>query len=67
MMLQSGCDVETLRVLGNWKDYSMPLWYADAGDGSHRRKLVNSLPKLTPKGGNGTEMERAKKVVSITG
>jgi len=37
MFLQKGGDVETLRVLGNWKDYSMPMWYADAADREHRK------------------------------
>ena len=37
MFLQSGGDVESLRVQGNWKDYSMPLWYADAADEDHRK------------------------------
>jgi integrase len=46
VMLQEGCDVETLRVLGNWKDYSMPMWYADAGNSEHKRKILNRIPKL---------------------
>ena len=50
--LQSGGDVETLRVLGNWKDYSMPLWYADAGSRENKRRLLNRLPKL----GHGRKM-----------
>ena len=43
MMLQNGCDVETLRVLGNWKDYSMPMWYADAGNTEYKRSVLNRI------------------------
>jgi integrase len=46
MMLQAGCDVETLRVLGNWKDHSMPLWYANSANSERKRELLNNLPKL---------------------
>jgi integrase len=57
MVLQSGGDVETLRELGNWKDYSMPMWYADAGNREHKRKVLNRLPKLD--GRKMTEKGRA--------
>ena len=63
MMLQSGCDVETLRELGNWKDFSMPMWYADAGDSKHKKKMLNRLPSLD----HGTEMTRESKVIQING
>jgi integrase len=45
MFLQNGGDVETLRVLGNWRDYSMPMWYAEAAGAEHKRKILNQLPK----------------------
>jgi integrase len=47
MMLHGGCDVETLRQLGNWKDHSMPLWYADAANREERKKALNRIPKLS--------------------
>ena len=46
MMLQTGCDVETLRQLGNWKDHSMPLWYANSANSERKKELLNKLPKL---------------------
>ncbi len=46
MMLQAGCDVETLRQLGNWKDHSMPLWYADAAQSRERRRALNKVPRV---------------------
>jgi len=46
MFLQSGGDVETLRVLGNWKDNSMPMWYADSGNAEHKRKFLIEFQKL---------------------
>ena len=63
MMLQSGCDVETLRVLGNWKDIQMPLWYAEAGGRSQRREILSRLPKLD----TSTNLAQIEKVVSLTG
>lgn len=60
MFLQSGGDVETLRVLGNWKDYSMPMWYADSANTAHKKKILNRIPKV--KGRNREEMT---KVVSL--
>ena len=62
MFLQSGGDVETLRELGNWKDYSMPMWYADAGNGEHKKKLLNRLPKLS----NGRKLPEMSNVVNLT-
>ena len=61
IMLQNGCDVETLRELGNWKDYSMPMWYADAGNSEHKRKLLNRIPRLA----ESTETPRIEKVVEM--
>jgi integrase len=46
MFLQNGGDVESLRVQGHWKDYSMPMWYADAADESKRKTILNRIPKL---------------------
>jgi integrase len=46
MFLQNGGDVETLRVLGNWKDSSMPLWYADDAKSAQKKKVLNQIPKL---------------------
>jgi hypothetical protein len=51
-MLQSGCDVETLRVLGNWKDFQMPLWYAEAAGTEQRKKALNRIPDLNLNGRN---------------
>ena len=48
-MLQGGCDVETLRELGNWKTCSMPLWYADGANRKRKKELLNRLPKLKAK------------------
>jgi len=62
MFLQAGGDVETLRVLGNWKDHSMPMWYADAAGRAHKKRVLNKLPKL-----NGRNMEEVAEVVSING
>jgi len=62
MFLQSGGDVETLRVLGNWKTHEMPLWYADAADSKHKKAILNKLPKL----GNGRKMADSNKVVQLT-
>jgi integrase len=59
--LQAGGDVETLRVLGNWKDYSMPMYYADAASREHKKKVLNQIPVLS--GRNKAEIEN---VVSIT-
>lgn len=61
-MLQSGCDVETLRELGNWKDHSMPLWYAEAAGRKARHIALNRIPKLQENASSGrnlAEMEKA--------
>lgn len=62
MVLQNGGDVETLRELGNWKDYSMPMWYADAGNSEYKKKVLNRIPKL----GDKTEYVKEEKVVRLT-
>ncbi|ACL05859.1 integrase family protein [Desulfatibacillum aliphaticivorans] len=62
MMLQNGCDVETLRVLGNWKDYSMPMWYADAGSPEHKKRILNRMPEL---GQESKVMEIEEKRVTV--
>ncbi|MFO7557648.1 MAG: tyrosine-type recombinase/integrase [Desulfobacterales bacterium] len=62
MFLQNGGDIETLRVLGNWKDYSMPMWYADSANSEHKRKILNQIPKI-----NGRNQEEIGKVVNIRG
>jgi len=61
MVLRSGGDVETLRQLGNWKDYSMPMWYAEAGDKEHKRKILNRLPKV-----GGRKLPEMAEVVDLT-
>ena len=61
MMARQGVDVETLRVMGNWKDSSMPLYYMDAAGSDFRRQAINRMPKL----GNGRKKAEIKKVVSI--
>lgn len=60
MFLQNGGDVETLRVLGNWRDYSMPMWYAEAAGADHKRKILNKIPK--PDGRNLAEMPEEEKL-----
>lgn len=47
MFLQNGGDVETLRQLGNWRDYSMPMWYAEAANPEIKRKILNRVPNIT--------------------
>ena len=44
MFLQNGGDVESLRQLGNWRDYSMPMWYAEAANGNVMRSILNRIP-----------------------
>ena len=61
MFLQRGGDVETLRVMGNWKDYAIPMWYADAGSEEHRRKTLDRLPKV-----NGRNTEERGKIMKIS-
>ena len=60
MFLQAGGDVETLRVLGNWKDYSMPMWYADSSRTERRREVLNRLPDLN--GRKKAETEKPNKL-----
>jgi integrase len=62
MFLQHGGDVETLRALGNWKDYSMPMWYADSADSDRKRKILNRIPR--PDGRKKPEMA---KVINLNG
>ncbi len=57
MFLQAGGDVESLRVQGNWRDHSMPLWYADAADEDHRKGILNRMPKLDQQGAGKVENE----------
>jgi integrase len=66
MMLQAGCDVETLRVLGNWKTATMPLWYADAAGVDRQKELLERVPGLDAEGSNGTEMAQSGKVVNLS-
>jgi len=61
MFLQGGGDVETLRVLGNWKDFSMPMWYADAANAAHKKKILNRIPKI-----NGRKLAEIGKVVNLS-
>jgi integrase len=61
MMLQNGCDIETLRVLGNWKDYSMPMWYADAAGRKQKKAILNRLPKMF----KGRKKAEIQKVINI--
>lgn len=63
MMLQNGCDVETLRVLGNWKDYSMPMWYADAAGRKQKKAILNRLPEML----NDRKKTDFNKVVNLNG
>ncbi len=66
MFLQGGGDVETLRVLGNWKDISMPLWYAEAGDSEYKKKALNKIPRLDDiENEDGRKMEETGKVVNL--
>jgi integrase len=46
MFLQAGGDVETLRVLGNWRDHSMVMHYVDAGSAEYKRSILNRIPKV---------------------
>jgi integrase len=59
--LQNGGDLESLRVQGNWKDYAMPMWYADAAGEEHRKGILNKFPKLT----NGRKMAEIPKTVQL--
>jgi len=62
MFLQNGGDVETLRQLGNWKDHSMPLWYADPADTERKREILNRLPRLDDR-----KKADSGKVIRLTG
>lgn len=47
LMLQGGTDLETLRQLGNWKRYDMPMWYAESAGRERKRELLNkNIPDL---------------------
>lgn len=61
MFLQNGGDVETLRQLGNWKDFSMPMWYADAAGREHKKKILNRIPRL-----NVEKMSKKSKVIKLS-
>lgn len=62
MFLQNGGDVETLRQLGNWKDFSMPMWYAGEANTEHKKKILNRIPKL-----DGKNMSKVMDMKNITG
>lgn len=64
-MLQGGCDVETLRVLGNWKDCTMPLWYAEAAGTKQRKAALAKLPDLENESANGRNKTEIDNVVSL--
>ena len=66
MMLQSGCDVETLRVLGNWKDYQMPMWYAEAAGKEARKTALNRIPSLDKIKSNGRKMAEIENGAELT-
>jgi integrase len=53
--LQAGGDVESLRVQGNWKDFTMPLWYAEAADRERRKTILAKIPDLKANGRNLAE------------
>ena len=53
--LQAGGDVESLRVQGNWKDFTMPLWYAEAADEQKRKSILARMPDLKSNGRNLAE------------
>ncbi|HYA02590.1 MAG TPA: tyrosine-type recombinase/integrase, partial [Syntrophobacteria bacterium] len=57
--LQAGGDVESLRVQGNWKDFTMPLWYAEAADEERRKAILAKMPDLEANGRNLPEIEEA--------
>jgi integrase len=60
--LQNGGDVESLRVQGHWKDYAMPMWYANAADEEHRKGILNKFPKLV----DGRNLPEKAKVVRLS-
>jgi len=59
--LNAGGHVEDLRVQGNWKDTSMPLWYAEAQGIEARRGVLDRMPKLAD-GRNLPEIQEGKKL-----
>lgn len=61
MMIRSGCDVVTLQALGNWKDVTMPLWYADAARQEQQRELLNRVPTLPVPDANVTNTSQTVK------
>lgn len=61
MFLQAGGDVESLRAQGNWKDFSMPMWYASPGSMDQRREIMNKFPKV-----HGRKMAEKLQVVEIS-
>lgn len=72
LMLQGGTDIETLRVLGNWKRYDMPLWYAEAAGREKKKELLNrnipdldAIAKSVPVGvvNNREEMKEETRVI----
>lgn len=54
-------DVETLRVMGNWKTSQMPLRYASAMARERQKDALGQMPKL-----NGRKVAEMEKVVSIS-
>jgi integrase len=58
--LSAGGHVEDLRVQGNWRDTSMPLYYAEAQGVEARKGVLDRMPKL-----NGRNKEEIEKVVSL--
>lgn len=63
MFLQNGGDVESLRVQGDWRDDSVPMWYAEAENKDHRKEILSWFPKLEAK----KQAEEERKVVSLKG
>jgi integrase len=61
--LQAGGDVESLRVQGNWKDATMPLWYAEAADQERRKEIMSKMPELNA---NSRKTSRSEKVAELT-
>lgn len=49
MMLRAGADIPTLQAMGNWKDPTMPLHYAQSMREVERRALIGTLPTLDVK------------------
>ena len=51
--------------MGNWKDISMPMWYAEAGDSEYKKKALNKIPRLDDIEADGTKKEVSGKVINI--